>query len=103
MECFALSNCCRIHWDWNNAVQETFQPCFVADDGSLAAMDEAVHRFAEGFLVGVVQKLEAGKAYRLAVLAVLAAAKVGTAVEVAGSLVEAVLGDAGEEILAVAA
>ena len=63
-------------------------------------MDEAVHHFAEEFHVAVVQSLEAGKAYHPAVPV---AAKVGTAVEVAGSLTEAVLGDAGGEILAAAA
>jgi hypothetical protein len=63
-------------------------------------MDEAVHRFVGGFLGDVAPRLETGKAYRPAVPA---AAKVGIAAEVAGSLTEAVLGDAGEEILAVAA
>ena len=63
-------------------------------------MDEAVHHFAEEFLVVVVRRLEAGRAYHPAVPV---AAKVGTAVEAAGSLTEAVSGDAGGEILAVAA
>jgi hypothetical protein len=63
-------------------------------------MDVAAHRFAEGFLAAA-QRVGVGKAYHHP--AVPAAAEVGTAAEVAGSLTEAVLGDAGEEILAVAA
>jgi len=62
-------------------------------------MGEAVRHFAEGFLAAA-QRVEVGKACRPAVPV---GVKVGTAVEVAGSLMEAVLGDADEEILAVAA
>ena len=65
-------------------------------------MDEAVHHFAENFLAAA-RRLEVGKACHPAVLAVPVAAKVGTAVEAVGSLMDAALGDAGEEIPAVAA
>lgn len=59
-----------------------------------------MRHFAGDFLVVIVQRLKAGKAYHPAVPA---AARVGTAVEVAGNPLEAVLDDAGGEILAVAA